>query len=130
MTEDKPVFVTEDRHIGGPKEHPVDTAARTGAGGVIVLDSADQLMELARIAQSAFASISGRVAPKMTPERAARVRELRADGFTWRSVAAQIHAEWGADADWNPPSNQLAGMALCEAAATALGEEHAAYPWR
>lgn len=51
----------------------------------------------------------------MTPKRAARVRELRAE-HSWRGVAEISHAEWGSDACWEPPSNQLAGIDLCFAA--------------
>lgn len=62
-------------------------------------------------------------------ERALQVREWRCggEGGTWRWVAEQAHAAWGGD--WSPPSNQLAGQALCLAAADLLGEDGNEEPW-
>lgn len=45
---------------------------------------------------------------------------------TWRYVAAQAHKKWG---DWSPPSNQIVGMELCEAAAKHFGEDYMQPPW-
>lgn len=57
----------------------------------------------------------------MTDRRAKRVRQLRvACGCSWRKVAEVCHKHFkGA---WDPPDNQIMGMALCEEAARRLGE--------
>ncbi len=64
----------------------------------------------------------------MTLERCREVRKLRIDeGLTWRGVAAECHQRWGAS--WEPPSNQLWGIALCEIAARAHSENPHDFPW-
>lgn len=60
--------------------------------------------------------------------RARTVRELRCDlRYSWRALAAECHRRW--DGAWDPPSNQLMGMALCERAAQILGEDAHELPW-
>jgi death on curing protein len=67
---------------------------------------------------------------RMTRERAAYIRQLRvAQSYSWRMVAAECHESWAADASWDPPSNQLAGMELCEAAAEFFNEHFLQTPW-
>ena len=70
-------------------------------------------------------------AARMTPERAAAIRALRTseEGCSWRGIAEECHHSWGSDASWDPPSNQIAGMELCEAAAALLGEHYLSAPW-
>lgn len=66
----------------------------------------------------------------MTPERARYVRKLRVDdGLTWRGIAEAWEKEFAAVADWKFDGNQLAGMALCEAASERFGENHMEPPW-
>lgn len=56
------------------------------------------------------------------------VKYLRvSEECTWRRVAEQCHDLWGGQ--WEPPSNQLMGMALCERAAFLLDEDPGAEPW-
>lgn len=65
----------------------------------------------------------------MPDEVARRIRKLRVeDRYSWRSIARMAHgtAIWCA---WQPSSNQLAGMALCEVAAKRLGEDWEKDPW-
>jgi hypothetical protein len=70
------------------------------------------------------------IRPRMTAERAAYVRELRCvQNKSWRTVAGQACLEWGSDGMWEPITNQIAGIALCVAAAELLGEDVRAYPW-
>ncbi|MDE2096386.1 MAG: hypothetical protein KGL39_04005 [Patescibacteria group bacterium] len=67
---------------------------------------------------------------RMTAERAYRIRELRVtEGYSWRALASQSADDWGDDATWEPKSNQLAGMALCEIAAASMGEDYMQEPW-
>lgn len=54
-----------------------------------------------------------------------RVRELRADHHTYRSIAAHIHQEVGGT--WDPPDNQMEGEALCWAAGVDHGDEFQAW---
>lgn len=63
-----------------------------------------------------------------TPERVRFIRRLRVDeDYTWRAVAEACHAAWRGD--WEPPANQLMGMALCQVAAEALRENFLEDPW-
>ncbi|MGH2350473.1 MAG: hypothetical protein ACRDI2_11465 [Chloroflexota bacterium] len=65
-------------------------------------------------------------AAAMTDERAAYVRKLRVDRkYTWRSVARACSGAWRQD--WG--SNQIAGMAVCEAAAERFFENYREPPW-
>lgn len=88
----------------------------------------DDIRALADAAHRTHSGFQADVEDVMTAERAAFVRRLRVDeGYTWRGVAAACAAEW--DGDWQPPSNQLMGMALCEAAAAHFGETYMSEPW-
>jgi death on curing protein len=67
---------------------------------------------------------------RMTTDRASRIRHLRVEqSFSWRMIASQCFDEWGADAAWEPPTSQIAGMELCDAAAELFGESFMAPPW-
>ena len=67
----------------------------------------------------------------MTLGHAAQVRIWRVDEhMTWRSVARACYLEkwtnlWG----WEPASNQILGMALCEKAAKFFNENYREPPW-
>jgi hypothetical protein len=63
------------------------------------------------------------------------VRDLRCGsagkpGWSYRRIAGCTYLEWGRDGNWQPITNQLAGVALCEAAAELLGENYQEYPWQ
>lgn len=74
-------------------------------------------------------SFNEEFAPLMTKELADRIRMARIDQeLTWRGVAVEMYEIWP-DARWNPPSNQLAGRALCDQAAIFLGEDPKREPW-
>jgi hypothetical protein len=63
------------------------------------------------------------IKPRMSRQRAEYVRQLRcAENRSYRVVACITSLEWGADANWEPLSNQLAGMALCRARRTTRRE--------
>ena len=47
---------------------------------------------------------------------------------TWRSVARAAYRHWWWSF-WAPPSNQIAGMSLCDQAAKLLGEDYLKAPW-
>lgn len=66
---------------------------------------------------------------KMTLEQAKEIRTLRCvDGYTWRSVARVVH-NLGWFGEFTPPGNQIHGAALCEKAASLLGENGREWPW-
>jgi hypothetical protein len=108
-----------------------ESVLKPDPAGLIEIKTAEQLMQLAEMAKRTFDHFHESIKPKMTAERASRVRELRCGPVrhSWRALAEQSFEDWGADAEWGPPSNQLAGMALCEIAAGMLGEDHRAEPW-
>lgn len=88
----------------------------------------EQLARLAESAQAVMKDCQGWCAQHMTRERAQYVRDLRVvRGYTWRAVAEACCREW--QGPWDPPSNQLMGMALCESAATMRGERYREPPW-
>jgi hypothetical protein len=124
---------------GETKLDPVDQEiyrqSVTGEG-LIKIESAEQLQALAELAMMAKTAFDEDVAAMLTPARAADVRRFRVDeGCSWRAVAHSCHDAWLAELPeeiregWFPPSNQLMGMALCEAAARHFGEDPEQPPW-
>ena len=91
--------------------------------------SIERLKELSAAARRRFLEFQIVALSGMTRERAVRIRELRAT-LSWRAVAQASFKDWGPDALWHPENNQLAGMALCEAAAGLLGEDPEKPPWQ
>lgn len=89
----------------------------------------EELYELALRAADVKAGFDLVAIAGMTMERALRIRALRVNS-SWRALAAICHTEWGEDALWAPETNQLAGLALCEAAAAKLGEDPQRPPWQ
>jgi hypothetical protein len=65
------------------------------------------------------------LAPFVTKDRAAFVRQLRAEENSWRAVAAECAEAW--HTTW-PPYQQY-GYMLCVLAAAVLGEDEADDPW-
>lgn len=67
----------------------------------------------------------------MPKDMAVFVRSLRVDqGYTWRAVAAAVSLKMnltGTEDDWG--SNQLCGMAICEAAAKQFDEDFMTGVW-
>ena len=89
----------------------------------------DELVELARKADERMSEFIDVVAP-MSLGQAAQIHHWRIDGhMTWRSVARAAYLEGWFGGKWNPPSNQLMGMALCEKAAKLFGENYRKEPW-
>lgn len=108
-------------------DREVFRSAATGEG-LIPITSGEQLMELAQAAQATHDTFLSEVAELITDERAAFVRKLRVEeGYSWRAVAEACYLEW--NGDWQPPSNQLMGMALCEHAANHYGEHYMDDTW-
>ena len=134
---EKNVFLTNDRgNLEQKKMSETDRKvleqAASGAGCITLSgeEGAAMLREMAIAAKETHEEFLKSIKSKMTHERAVRIREVRIDEEgTWRYVAETIHKEWGADAEWTPPSNQLAGMALCQAAAEVFGEDSNEEPW-
>lgn len=97
-------------------------------GDYVTITSVAQFMELAHAAKATFDRFSMDIKQAMTVENAYAVRDSRvAKGRTWRGVAEDMYQRFGGI--WTPPTNQLAGMALCEIAAAVLGENHREEPW-
>jgi hypothetical protein len=116
MTDEDPRVSHADRELW--------RAAQTGKG-LVRITSTEQLRALAEAAQATKTTFDDRFAD-LAPEQARFVRQLRVDGgYTWRAVAETCAIEWGGD--WG--SNQLAGVALCEAAAAYFGEDGMQPPW-
>lgn len=94
-----------------------------------------QIVRMAELAREVHDEFLAWIKPRMTRDRAERIRKFRCgadgcDGWSYRAIAGTTHLEWGADANWEPWTNQLAGVALCEAAAELLGEDVESCPWQ
>lgn len=134
MTDDKktgtPSLITNDARLiqsDGSVITPEDDAVMSRRGPFVQL-GADKLQALAEAAKATWEHFVELSKAIMTSERAAFVRELRCQQrYSWRAVAQRCHEEW--QGSWEPPSNQLMGMALCEAAAEQLGEDASRRPW-
>lgn len=107
-----------------PGVHPDDLLAMVGGGELITPDNLKELGQLAKERSDGFLQHAIGI---MTAQRARRVRQLRRQA-TWRTVADICHRTW-VDADWSPPSNQLAGLAICKVAARFLGQDPNMEPW-
>ncbi len=128
----QPVFVTEDRGIKQPcKLDPTDIEIlRSAEGGRgVVLKSTQELQGMAEAACATFEDFREQ-ARQMTKDQVALVRKLRIElGYSWRAVARACHEQKWPGWEWNPPSNQIMGMALCERAAQLYGEDYMKPPW-
>ena len=86
----------------------------------------DEVEDLVGASAATWRHFRQAAAAAMTDERAAFVRRLRVDRkYTWRAVARACSRAWGTD--WG--SNQIAGMAICEAAAARCFEHYRRSPW-
>jgi hypothetical protein len=122
--DDEIKFVTNDQNLDGTEQKMLTDP------GYIEITGVEQLKALAEAAVATKNFFDASIKPKMTAERAKRIRQLRVElGQSWRGVASMCAEEWGDDAGWEPPSNQLAGMSLCEFAAEMLGEHYRESPW-
>lgn len=111
-------------------------AATTGAGLIpLTPELLKELGEAAMKTKDSFDEIAKRLISSV--DEANRVKHWRCfdggGGGTWRYVAACAHAHYYTKeydfTDWYPASNQLMGMALCETAASVLGEDASESPW-
>jgi len=88
----------------------------------------EQVGEMGFAASRAASEFSKHATLVVTLERAREIRELRCElRHSWRALAAECHARW--DGRWEPASNQLMGMELCERAAQLLEENAHEMPW-
>ncbi len=89
----------------------------------------EELVELGRKADERMKEFTDVVAC-MTLGQAAQVRHWRIDGhMTWRSVARAAYREGWFCRKWEPPSNQVMGMAIVVKAAQLFGENFREEPW-
>lgn len=138
---DHTVFVTNDHALSRSDAVLTDAdrqileASRTGEGTITlgefdgdqILASRDVLDEVAQAARLSHTK-AGNLTLFMGKKQATFVRELRVEKiYSWRSVAQACYDAWGGD--WQPPSNQLVGMAFCETAARKFSEDYMVEPW-
>lgn len=124
MTQQTSSFSADEPNIDGG-DLAILHATATGEG-LIEITGADMFRELANAAQATKSAFDDDFAG-MTQEQAEFVRSLRCgeDMYTWRAVASTCALEWGGD--WG--GNQIAGMAICEKAASFFGENYMEEPW-
>ncbi len=96
----------------------------------VTLTTAEEIEELERRVAETHAHFLEWIQPRMTRRRAERIRELRCvEDQSYRAIAGASALEWGPDGVWEPPTNSIAGVVLCECAADVLGEDVHCYPW-
>lgn len=127
MDEEHKLITHDSAQVSGGKLDPVDeeiaNAAATGEGLIQV--TPEMLEELAEAAKATVDHFQ-KVMENMTKEQADYVRQLRVDeGYSWRAVASACNEAW--NGDWD--SNQIAGMAICEKAASFFDEDYFEKPW-
>lgn len=100
--------------------------------GLVRIDTPEQLFALADAAARTYDGALLCLRDVMTPTHCQEVRDLRIDSDgevygSWRYVAGECHKRW--QASWEPHTNQLWGMALCQIAAEFFGENSREAPW-
>jgi hypothetical protein len=102
-----------------PVDDQIVASSRTGEGCVeLTPEMLEDLVKQAEISYRLFASKARQI---LTRERALFVKQCRVEqNCTWRKVAHLCHDEW--KEDWEPPSNQIVGIVLCQQAMEMLGE--------
>jgi len=96
--------------------------------GLIKIESREELMELAKMAERTKREIEKSI-ENMNLKEAKRIRNWRIKGSSWRRVAELAYKNKLCGKEWEPPSNQLAGVALCEKAASIFNEDSKQEPW-
>ncbi len=117
--EEKPIYMGDPK----AKQKEIDRITEN-----TIKISYEEMMQLGKMASYTMDDYLATITPKMTRERALRIRNLRSNN-SWRIVAGATYLEWGMDAAWVPQNNQLAGMALCQIAAELLEEDQTKEPW-
>ena len=96
------------------------------------------MAEIAKLAQQAderWTAYHRYVELMMTKDQAIQVRVWRINGhFSWRAVARAafgmvVSEHWQKWKLWDPPSNQLMGIALCQRAAELHDQNYMKEPW-
>lgn len=97
--------------------------------GCLIPLSFDDLVELSRKGSERMNVFVDTVA-SMNLGQAVQIRHWRVDNhMTWRSVARAAFEDGFFLSNWDPLSNQLMGMALCERAAQMFKENYEEEPW-
>jgi hypothetical protein len=126
MKDEQPLTYIGDSKISSAER---DFLLREPSGNTVL--SSEEVLEMARRANETHELFYRWIKPRMNVQRARRVQQMRcSDGWSYRTIAGLSYLEWGADGTWAPLNNQLAGMALCEAAAELLGEDVQSWPWQ
>jgi len=91
--------------------------------------SFDDIVDLAKKGQERMEEFT-RLVATMTLGQAAQIHHWRVEAhMTWRSVARAAYTEGWFSQKWDPPSNQIMGMALAERAAQLFSENFREAPW-
>jgi hypothetical protein len=122
---DKPIILSnedfENRKLSPVDKALLDAAKNPDPSRTTPITSVEQFMDLAKQAKDTFDKFKTNIRNKMTKQRAEKVYDYYVNQkYSWRLLAMATWAEWMDDANWNPPDNQLAGMALCEVASEVL----------
>jgi len=125
-------LVTEDRAIrerGKLDVGDYSVMATTAHGEGAKAVSLNDLREMARQADETYRHLLDLVRGGMKKRHARYVRQLRLANHSWRLIARLCYNRGWQWARWEPPSNQIAGMALCQRAAELHGENYREEPW-
>src|SRR6185369_16036522 len=93
-----------------------------GDQGLIQITSIEQLKEMAKQAHETYRAFDLLIRPLMNKDRALLVKDLyQKEKYSYRALAIRCWTVW--NGTWHPPSNQLAGMKICEIASEILKEK-------
>lgn len=110
-----------------PKEF-ADFSEKTAEQYGLVTLSFDELVDLAKKAGERITEFVEIVDSMILPQ-AHQIRSWRIEQrMTWRSLASAAFGE-GWFEQWDPPSNQIMGMALAQKAAQLCNENYREEPW-
>jgi len=127
--EEEIVVVTSDKMVLGGKEGSEVDKKLLSDGGLVEIKDMEEFKELAEAAVKTK-NLFDETVEGMTIEEARMIRYWRVEvGGTWRWVAGNAYDEGICGGNWQPPSNQLMGMALCEKAASFFDEDYMGEPW-
>src|SRR5262245_36737601 len=123
----KHLLTNEDyatRKLSSVDQKLVDASYSDSMEGMVNL-SADDVMKMAQQAREKYDMYSLMILKIMDKKRAKEVYDFRVtQRYTWRLLAVACWSKWEEAAHiWQPPTNQLAGMALCEVASQILQKE-------
>jgi hypothetical protein len=107
--------------ITGDKYETGEIFDKSFATGNLVTLTPEMAKDLALQGKQKYDGYLKSLRLSMNAQKALQVKDLRMNKqVSWRGIAAWCFVHW--NGNWYPPTNQLAGMAICEVASEILNE--------